>query len=106
MSYIMDEFIRYQNAFNYMYDKTIKPGEEILLPIPPVGPNKRSVNDIGWQTDSNDIYIYGTVAKEYGKTNMWSELADSTPINKTVTALKIINRGKTNAEVCIRIILC
>lgn len=101
----MAEFRRDGNAFNYVYDKPIKAGKTVILKVPPVGPNKRGVNDVGWETDSEDVSIYATISDNPERTPLWTLLLAGYRVNKTVSAFKIVNSGGHDANVCIRIIL-
>ena len=101
----MDNFTRVTDAFNYVYEKSLEEGEIVILAMPAVSPNKRSVNDIGWQTDG-DATLYGTLSSSpENESALWQELKDGDEVNKTVSAIKIVNGG-TACNVAIRVIMC
>lgn len=89
----MDEFKRTTNGFNFVYERELNADETVILKMPIVSPNKRGINDIGWQTDG-DVIIYGTLSSEpESSTALWQEIKDNDEVNKTVSALKIVNNG-------------
>ena len=101
----MDEFKKMPNGFNYVYEKTLKKGDIVILKMPVVSSNKRGINDIGWQTDG-DVIISGTLATHpAGGNALWTEINDGDEVNKTVSALKIENKGGDECRVIIRAIL-
>lgn len=99
----MREFKKTTNAFNYVFEKELETAETVIVKMPAVSTNKRSINDIGWQTDGS-IKMYGTISSEPDSdTALWQEINQSDEINKTVTALKIVN-GAAPCRVAIRVI--
>lgn len=101
----MDKFERVTNGFNFVYEKELTANETVIVDMPPVSPNKRGVNDIGWQTDG-DVTIYGTLSKDPESDKaLWQEIKENDEVNKTVSALKIVN-GDTACKIAIRAILC
>ena len=61
--------------------------------MPAVSANKRGINDIGWASDGN-VKLYGTLAKNPKNPNaIWQEIEGNQEINKTISALKIVNKG-------------
>lgn len=100
----MLEFKRTTNAFNYVFEKDLDPSEEVIVKMPPVSPNKRGINDIGWQSNGN-VTLYGTLSSDPESENaMWQEILPDDEINKTVSAIKIVNNGEA-CKVAIRAIL-
>lgn len=101
----MEVFKNYTNGFNFIYERKIPEKSEIIVKMPVVSANKRSINDIGWQCDG-DIAIYGTLsASPESKYALWQEIRDYDEVNKTISALKIINKGD-ECRIAIRVILC
>ena len=100
----MVEFKNESNGFNYVFEKELTPNEEIILKMPRVSANKRSVNDIGWMCD-NEVAIYATLASDPETTNMWQEVRQNDDINKTISALKIVN-GSSYCNIAVRVIMC
>lgn len=101
----MEKFKKVTNGFNFIYEKSLESNETVILSMPPVSPNKRGINDIGWQTDG-DITIYGTLSSNPDSANaLWQEIKENDEVNKTVSALKIVN-GDTACKIAIRAILC
>ena len=99
----MFEFKRTTNAFNYVFEKDLDPSEEVIVKMPPVSPNKRGINDIGWQSNGN-VTLYGTLSSDPESENaMWQEILPDDEINKTVSAIKIVN-GETACRIVIRAI--
>lgn len=100
----MEKFIKSSNGFNYVYEKKIEALATVILLLPPVSSNKRGINDIGWQTDG-DVSLYGTLSqKPFSETALWQEVTENDEINKTVSALKIVNNG-SECNIVIRAIL-
>lgn len=103
----MDKFVRVResNGFNFVYEKELEANETVILDMPAVSPNKRSVNDIGWQTDG-DVTLYGTLSSDpESEKALWQEIKESDEVNKTVSAIKIVNGGSA-CSIVIRAILC
>lgn len=101
----MEKFKKVTNGFNFIYEKSLKANETVILSMPPVSPNKRGINDIGWQTDG-DITIYGTLSSNPESASaLWQEIKENDEVNKTVSALKIVNGGAA-CNIAIRVIMC
>lgn len=94
------------NGFHYMFEKNIEPGKEVVVKMPSVTANKRSINEIAWQSDS-DVTLYGTLSKDYDddKKAMWQEISEDYDVNKCVTALKFVG-GADGGQVIVRVIMC
>jgi len=102
----MDDFKRVTNAFNFVYEKELAANETVILKMPTVSPNKRGVNDIGWQTDGDNVKLYGTVSSDpESDMALWQEIKESDEVNKTVSAIKVVNSGAA-CKVAIRVIMC
>ena len=100
----MYEFSRITNGFHYVFEKKLAPGDECIVKMPPVSPNKRGINDIGWQA-SGDVTLFGTLARHpEAEDTLWQEIKDYDEVNKTVSALKIVC-GDTPCRIIIRAIL-
>lgn len=100
----MDEFKRTTNGFNYIYEKNLAAGETVIVKMPVVSSNKRGINDIGWQADG-DLTLYGTLSSNPQSGNaLWQEIRDNDEVNKTVSAVKIVN-GSASCNIVIRAIL-
>lgn len=100
----MKEFKRMTNGFNYVFETIIGEGETIFLKMPPISPNKRGVNDIGWQTDGS-VKLYGTLSTHpEDEGALWDELERNYDVNKTLSAIKIVNNSSP-CRVVIRVIL-
>lgn len=107
-------------GFNYYYggkvggkvtDKngvTVQKG--IMVLIPEVTSNKRSVNDIGWMVNSQDVKVYGTISQNPeendGENAFWQELSATEDVNKVCTALMFMNVGDSEADIAVRVIMC
>lgn len=101
----MDSFKRTTNGFNYVYERQLKAGETRYLKMPAIAPNKRGINDIGWQTDGDDVKLYGTLSSKPTEDKaLWQEIISHDDVNKTVSALKIENGG-SECKIIIRAIL-
>ena len=93
-----------KNGFSYTFEKVLEPFEEVIVEMPPVSPNKRSVNDIGWQSNG-EVVLYGTLSARPDKEDtIWEPIVGRDEINKTVSALKVVNGG-TECTVIIRALL-
>lgn len=100
----MQEFKRTTNGFNFVYEDELEANGTVILKMPPVSPNKRGINDIGWQSDGN-ISLFGTLSSEPESDDaLWQEIKDGEEVNKTVYALKVVNNGAA-CKVAIRAIL-
>lgn len=99
------EFERMTDGFNYVFEDKIPADATIFLKMPVVSANKRGVNDIGWQCDGEDVTLYATLSRKPQKTVLWSEVKENYVVNKTVSALKIVNKDKTACNICVRVIL-
>lgn len=101
----MEMFKNESNAFNFVYEKELAANETVILKMPTVSPNKRGVNDIGWQTDG-DVALYGTLSEQpESDMALWQEIKESDEVNKTVSAIKVVNSGAA-CKVAIRVIMC
>lgn len=101
----MDKFRKVTNGFNFIYERELAANETIIVEMPIVSPNKRGINDIGWQTDG-DVTLYGTLSSEpeSGKA-LWQLINDRDEVNKTVSAIKIVNSGSA-CSITIRALFC
>ena len=87
------EFERTTNAFNFVFERNLKAGEEVIVKMPVVSANKRGINDIGWLSNG-DVTLYGTLAKNPKNPDaLWQEIRDFDEVNKVTSALKIKNNG-------------
>lgn len=92
------------NGFDYYFEKELEPNEEILIKMPAISPNKRGVNDIGWQTDG-DAILYATLSyKPFSENAIWTKIEDYDEINKTISYIKIVN-GNSKCRVAIKALL-
>ena len=99
------EFERHHtSAFNYVFEKDLKANETVIVKMPVVSANKRGVNDIGWICNG-DVTLLGTFAKDpKSEKALWQEIRDNDEVNKTTSALKIVNNG-TDCRIEMRAIL-
>lgn len=87
------EFERTTNAFNFVFERNLKAGEEVIVKMPAVSANKRGINDIGWASNGN-VTIEGTLSKNPKNPDaLWQEIRDFDEVNKVTSALKIKNNG-------------
>lgn len=100
----MLKFKRDSSAYNYVFEKKLSANEEIILKIPDVSPNKKGICDIGWQSGGN-VTIYGTLSSDPENSSaLWQKIDENTDVNKTVSALKVIN-GSSVCNIAVRVIL-
>lgn len=100
----MENFRKTTNAFNFVFERELKDGETVIVKMPKVSPNKRGVNDIGWQSNG-DITIYGTLSsKPESNEALWQKIVGYDDVNKTVSAIRIVNNGSA-CRVIIRALL-
>jgi hypothetical protein len=89
-------------------DVTVQKGVMVL--IPEVTSNKRSVNDIGWMVNSQDVKVFGTISQNPeendGENAFWQELSATEDVNKVCTALMFVNKGNSEADIAVRVIMC
>lgn len=101
----MFNFERTGNAFNFVFEKELEANSEIIVEMPIVSPNKRGINDIGWQTDGDNVTLFGTLSgNPEGEAALWQEIKANEEVNKTVSAIKIVNGGDA-CRIAIRAIL-
>ena len=98
-------------GFNYYFETTLSPETGIIVPLPQVTPNKRSVNDIGWMVTNENAKIYGTLSQRpeanNGEDALWQEINSGDDVNKVISAIKVENNDKVNpCTVVIRVIMC
>ena len=98
--------VRIGDGFNYVLEGALEAGATVFVKMPPVSANKRGVNDIGWQCDGDDVTMYGTLSENPEKTLMWSEIKRNYVVNKTISAIKIVNNDAVPCNICLRVILC
>lgn len=99
----MDNFRKVTSGFNFIYEKELSANETVIVEMPAVSPNKKCINDIGWQTDG-DITLYGTISSEPESNNaIWLEIKEGDEVNRTISAFKIVN-GDSVCNVAIRVI--
>lgn len=91
--------------FAYVYDRQLKPNEVVIVQMPRVSSNQRSVNDIGWMSDSDGLTLYGTLSAHPSVEDLWEQISPYDEVNKTVSALKIVN-GPQAGRIIIRAVLC
>jgi hypothetical protein len=82
----------------------------VMVLIPEVTSNKRSVNDIGWMVNSQDVKVFGTISQNPeendGENAFWQELSATEDVNKVCTALMFMNEGDSEADIAVRVIMC
>ena len=101
----MDKFEKVTNGFNFIYEKALAAGQTVIVQMPTVSPNKRGINDIGWQSDGN-VTLYGTLSKNpENSAALWQEIKEDDEVNKTVSAIKAVN-GNSACNIVIRVIMC
>ena len=101
----MFNFERTGNAFNFVFERELEANSEIIVEMPIVSPNKRGINDIGWQTDGDNVKLFGTLSgKPESENALWQEIKENEDVNKTVSAIKIVNGGDA-CKIAIRAIL-
>ena len=89
----METFTNTKNAFCYVYDRELEDHETVIIKMPVVSPNKRGVNDIGWQSDG-EVQLYGTICRDPERPDtLWQEIEPCDEVNKTVAAIKAENLG-------------
>lgn len=102
----VEQFKKENNGFNFWYKRKLIPKEKVIVRMPAVSSNKRGVNDIGWQADG-DVTLFGTLHTPVTSDEaMWQEIGDGAEVNKTVSALKVVNNSDTQpCNIYIRAIL-
>lgn len=100
------EFDRNTTGFNFTFAKNLAEKEVIIVKMPPVSANKRGINDIGWLSDAEvetddagnkipKLKLYGTLAKNpKDGASLVQEIRVNDDVNKTVSALIVVNKGK------------
>lgn len=99
----MEKFGKETHAFNYVYEKALSANETVILEMPKVSPNKKCISEIGWQADGS-VALYGTLSSNPESVGtLWQQILEYDDVNKTVTALKIVN-SSTACNVIVRVI--
>lgn len=100
----MEQLTRQGSGYNYILEAEIDADDNIIVAVPSCGKGHECISDIGWQSDG-DVTIYGTLSSDPENTEMWQEIEAGEEINKTVSALKIVNNGAA-CSVVVKIIMC
>lgn len=101
----MREFKRTTNGFNFVFEEAIAPGKTVILKMPPISPNKRGINDVGFAAD-NGISLYATISSQPEDDGaIWQEIQPFDEINKVTSYIKIVNSSDESKRVNIRVIL-
>ncbi len=97
--YRKERCFKMDRSFVYGWQGDVEPNETVILELPKPNNNQRGINDIGWQCDSDDVELYGTLAsrKMWTEDRVWLKIFEGDEINKTTNCLKIINNGGTSA---------
>ena len=98
-------------GFNYCYEDEIPAGTSVILKLPLVTANKRSVNDIGWMVqcgddDADSVFVKVTLSSNVNEDSIWQDLIPGEDINKTISGIMITNNGSKPCKAVIRVILC
>lgn len=100
----METFKNTTNGFNFVFERKLEEHETVIVKMPVVSPNKRGINDIGWQTDGA-VQLYGTICRDpESRDALWQEIEPCDEVNKTVSAIKVENLGGA-CRIIIRTIL-
>lgn len=95
-----EKFKTDNTCFEYYYEDDLKANEIVYLKMPPISANKRSINDIGWQCES-EMTVYATLSHKLSDDVLWSEIKNEQEINKTVQYLKIA-AGNSGGKIYVR----
>ena len=97
-------------GFNYYFEAELEPNTGVVVAIPEVTPNKRSVNDIGWMITNQNAKIYGTLSpnpENDVEKALWQEVYPNNDINKVVSGIMVKNFDTSRScRVLIRVIMC
>lgn len=97
-------------GFNYYFEAELEPNTGVVVAIPEVTPNKRSVNDIGWMITNQNAKIYGTLSpnpENDVEKALWQEVYPNNDINKVVSGIMVKNFDtERSCRVLIRVIMC
>ena len=100
----MQEMTRTTDGYNFVFEKSLDANETVIVKLPDVSPNKKSICDIGWQTSDESVTLYGTLSADpEDNSAIWQEIGADDEINKTVSALKAVS-GDYDARIVIRVI--
>lgn len=84
----MENFKRSADGFSYVFDTVFRSTDPIIIRLPDAKTSKRSISDIGWQTNA-DGTLYGTICSDF-EDALWDEIKADCEINKTTAALKFV----------------
>ena len=98
-------------GFNYCYEDEIPAATSVMLKVPLVTANKRSVNDIGWMVectddDADSVFVKGTLSSNVNEDSIWQDLVPGEDVNKTISGIMITNNGGSSCKAVVRVILC
>lgn len=98
-------------GFNFCYEDEIPAETSVMLKVPLVTANKRSVNDIGWMVecaddDADSVFVRGTLSSNVDENAIWQNLIPGEDVNKTISGIMITNNGRNPCNAVIRVILC
>lgn len=99
----MEKMIRRGGGYTYVFETEIDAGETVIVDIPDASADKRGITEIAWQSDSDDVKLYGTLSSDPENTELWDEITAGDDINKAVTALKFT--ATENADVILRVVM-
>ena len=101
---MIDKMNKIKNSQIYVYDKKLQSGDSVIVLIPQTSNSVKEICEIGWQSDGS-VSIYGTIATDPSSVDaIWDEIVSGEEINRSVSALKLINNGSL-CNVAIRIIM-
>ena len=92
----VNNFKREAQGFECYFEYELKPYEILYLKMPNISATKRSVNDIGWQSE-NKVTLYATLANNITRNPekvLWNKIENEQDINKTVQFLKVVAGGE------------
>jgi len=99
----MLKMLRIAPAYSYYLEKPLNANETVIIGIPEVSPNKRSVRSIGYSGDDT-IALYATISADPDNTAQWAQVPLGNDINLSTTAIKVVN-GVNATTFSIRVIL-
>ena len=98
-------FRRDTNGFAFFYDGVVRPGELMLLDMPPRTSNRRGVNDIGFCYEDG-ITLYATLSQKPDDENaVWQKIEPNDEVNKTVNWIAAVNSKDVDKRVNINVIM-
>ena len=86
----MLEMKRTGEAHSWYLEKPLFANETVIIEMPKLTSNKRSIRSIGYIGDST-ITLYATISADPDNTTQWTQVTLGDDISLSATAVKVVN---------------